>query len=429
MTTSNQSNKSFWLIIVAALGYFVDIYDLALFNVVKRESLEHINKVMGLSLDIKKTGIFLFNCQMAGMLVGGLLWGIWGDKKGRVNVLFGSIILYSLANIANAFTFDITAYAVVRFIAGIGLAGELGAGITLVSESMPKEKRGYGTMIIVTFGALGAVVAGLVGVEGHIVATHLTQLTGIAFENWQVVYLIGGVMGLVLLALRVGAYESGMFNSMSNRHDISKGDFMKLVKNPKTRSKYIHCILIGLPVWYIVGVLVALSQDVFASELGIDGVINGKVVMYVYIGLSVGDLLSGLISQILKSRKKVVFLYLTMTLALVLYYVFAATGLTLSEYYFLSFLMGFATGYWAIFVTIAAEQFGTNIRSTVTNTVPNFVRGAVVPITTGFSLLLTVMPALMSALVIGLICLGLAFWATSQLKESFSEDLDYFESM
>ena len=179
-----KGNKSFWLIIVAALGYFVDIYDLALFNVVKRESLEHINQVMGLSLDIKSTGIFLFNCQMAGMLVGGLLWGIWGDKKGRVNVLFGSITLYSLANIANAFTFDITSYAIIRFIAGIGLAGELGAGITLVSESMPKEKRGYGTMVIVTFGAFGAVAAGLVGTEGHFVADFLTKATGTPFANW-----------------------------------------------------------------------------------------------------------------------------------------------------------------------------------------------------------------------------------------------------
>jgi putative MFS transporter len=424
-----KGNKSVWIIVVAALGYFVDIYDLALFNVVKRESLEHINEVMGLSLDIKSTGIFLFNCQMAGMLVGGLLWGIWGDKKGRVNVLFGSIILYSLANIANAFTFDITSYAIIRFIAGIGLAGELGAGITLVSESMPKEKRGYGTMVIVTFGALGAVAAGLVGTEGHIVADYLTKITGTPFANWQVVYLIGGVMGLALLALRVGAFESGMFNNMASRDDISKGDFIKLVKNKNTRMKYLNCILIGLPVWYIIGVLIALSQDVFAAELGIEGVVNGKVVMYCYIGLSIGDLLSGLISQILKSRKMVVFIYLGMTLALLFYYIFGAYGITRNEYYFLCFLLGFATGYWAIFVTIAAEQFGTNIRSTVTNTVPNFVRGSVIPITTGFTALLSYTNSLNSALIVGLICIGLAAWGISQLKESFSEDLDYFESM
>lgn len=421
--------NSYWLIIVAALGYFVDIYDLALFNVVKRESLEHINETLNLSLDIKKTGMFLFNCQMAGMLLGGILWGVWGDKKGRVNVLFGSIILYSLANIANAFTFDITAYAIVRFIAGIGLAGELGAGITLVSESMPKEKRGYGTMIIVTFGALGAVVAGLVGTEGHFISAFLSKSLGVELQNWQVVYLIGGVMGLALLALRVGAFESGMFSSMVTRHDVKKGDFLALVKNPKTRGRYLNCILVGLPVWYIVGVIVAFSQDIFASELGIEGVLNGKVVMYTYIGLSVGDLLSGLISQILKSRKKVVYIYLFMSLCLVTYFVFGANNITKESYYFFSFLLGFATGYWAIFVTIAAEQFGTNIRSTVTNTVPNFVRGAVIPITMSFSWLATLLPNLLSAFIVGVVCLGLAFIATYRLKESFSEDLDYFESM
>jgi MFS family permease len=391
--------------------------------------LEHIKEVMNLSIDIKQTGIFLFNCQMVGMLVGGILWGIWGDKQGRVNVLFGSIILYSLANIANAFTFDIDAYAVIRFIAGIGLAGELGAGITLVSESMEKEKRGYGTMIIVTFGALGAVAAGIVGTEGHYISQQLSSLIGVKLMNWQVVYLIGGFMGLALLALRVGAFESGMFSNMTRRKDVKRGDIFALLKNAKSRSKYINCILIGLPVWFVVGVLIALSQDVFAPELGIEGVLNGKVVMYAYIGLSVGDLFSGLLSQVLKSRKKVVYLYLLMTLGLLLYYVFAAYNISKEEYYLLSFLLGFATGYWAIFVTIAAEQFGTNIRSTVTNTVPNFVRGAVLPITMSFTWLASMLPSLYSALAVGIVCLVLAGMAAMRIKESFSEDLDYFETM
>ncbi|MFM7078670.1 MAG: MFS transporter, partial [Bacteroidota bacterium] len=339
------------------------------------------------------------------------------------------IILYSIANIANAFTFDINMYAFVRFIAGIGLAGELGAGITLVTESMEKEKRGYGTMIIVTFGALGAVTAGIVGTEGHYISQQLSNLLNIQLMNWQVVYLIGGFMGLALLALRVGAFESGMFNNMSQKKEIKRGDFLALLKNPKSRKKYINCIMIGLPVWFVIGVLMALSQDVFASELGVEGVLNGKVIMYAYIGLSVGDLISGLISQVLKSRKKVVYLYLAMTLVLLLYFVFGAQGISKEQYYVLSFFLGFATGYWAIFVTIAAEQFGTNIRSTVTNTVPNFVRGAVLPITTLFTWLATMVPNLYSALAVGLVCIALATVAAMRIKESFSEDLDYFETL
>jgi putative MFS transporter len=423
-----NKNPFNWLVIIAALGYFVDIYDLVLFNVVKRESLEHIKLVTGATFDIKDTGIFLFNCQMAGMLVGGLLWGIWGDKKGRISVLFGSILLYSAANVVNAFTFDITWYAVVRVIAGIGLAGELGAGITLVSETMDKEKRGYGTMIIVTFGALGAVLAGLVGTEGHYLAEWLSRVTGSSFSNWQVVYLIGGVLGLLLLILRVGAFESGMFRSMQH-HEVKKGEFLSLFRTRENTLKYINCILIGLPIWYVIGVLVALSQDVFAKELGIDGVINGKAVMFAYIGLSVGDLISGLLSQLLRSRRKVVFIYLAFLSALVLYYLFGAKGISLDGYYFVCFLLGTATGYWAIFVTIASEQFGTNIRSTVTNTVPNFVRGAVLPITTGFVWLAGNFNNTGAALVIGGICIALAWFATARIKESFGKDLDYFETL
>lgn len=427
---SKNGNKGAinWLVIVAALGYFVDIYDLVLFNVVKRESLEFIKSLHQLDFDIKSQGIFLFNCQMAGMLIGGILWGVWGDKKGRISVLFGSILLYSVANIVNAFTFDLTSYAIVRVIAGIGLAGELGAGITLVSETMSKEKRGYGTMIIVTFGALGAVLAALVGTEGQAVAGFLTRVTGHTFQNWQVVYLIGGLLGILLLVLRVGAFESGMFKDMK-QHSVSKGNFFALFKTKENFLKYLYCILIGLPIWYIIGVLVSLSQDVFGKELGVEGVLNGKAVMYAYIGLSVGDLISGLLSQLLRSRKKVVLLYLAFTSILVLYFIYGAHGISVSQYYFMCFLMGTASGYWAIFVTIASEQFGTNIRSTVTNTVPNFVRGAVLPITMGFTGLSGMTTNLTSALIVGFICIGLALVATLKIKETFARDLNYFETL
>lgn len=423
-----QKNMFNWLVIIAALGYFVDIYDLVLFNVVKRESLEYIQQLHGIEINLKDTGIFLFNCQMAGMLIGGILWGIWGDKRGRISVLFGSIILYSIANIVNAFTFDVTTYAIVRVIAGIGLAGELGAGITLVSETMHKEKRGYGTMIIVTFGALGAVLAALVGTEGHYVAEWLSNTTGYTFQNWQVVYLIGGTLGLFLLILRVGAFESGMFRSMQ-QVKVKKGDFFSLFRKKETALKYLNCILIGLPIWYMIGIPVALSQDVFAKDLGVEGVVNGKAVMYAYLGLSAGDLASGLLSQILRSRRKVVFVYLIFSLLLMLYYIFFAKGISLQMYYFVCFMLGVASGYWAIFVTIASEQFGTNIRSTVTNTVPNFVRGAVLPITMGFTFFSGFTTNLTGALIVGIICIALAWIATMRIKESFAKDLNYFETL
>lgn len=424
------SNKNALLLVtVAALGYFVDIYDLVLFNVVKKESLMQI--MVGASADtIKSTGIYLFNCQMIGMLIGGILWGMLGDKKGRLSVLFGSIMLYSVANIVNAFVIDVNTYAVVRVIAGIGLAGELGAGITLVSETMSKENRGYGTMIIVTFGALGAVVAAVVGAEGQSIGLFLESIFGTPFANWQVAYIVGGALGVMLLLLRIGTIESGMFKSMIDAK-VQRGNILMLFNNKDRFLKYLRCILVGLPIWYTIGLLVNNSQEIFSVALNIKGkVLNGECVKYCYLGLSAGDLVSGLLSQWLKSRRKVVFLYLFVNLLLVVCFLFFANGITANAFYLLCFLLGTATGYWAIFVTIAAEQFGTNIRSTVANTVPNFVRGSVPLITMLFTALLTInITNTMAAFAVGILCIGLALWATWGIKETFGKELDYAEGV
>jgi putative MFS transporter len=427
MGTKKIKNPAVLLIIVAALGYFVDIYDLVLFNVVKIESLKEI--MTGASAEeIKNTGQFLFGMQMMGMLIGGILWGVWGDKKGRLTVLFGSILLYSVANVANAFVNDVTTYAIIRVIAGIGLAGELGAGITLVAETMSKENRGYGTMIIVTFGALGAVVAAVVGMKGEAIGNFLENIFNTTFSNWQVAYIVGGGLGLMLLLLRVGTIESGMFKNLTHQN-VRKGDFRILFKNKENAKKYLYCILVGLPIWYIIGLLVAMSEEVFAKELNIQGkVVNGEAIKWAYIGLSFGDLLSGIISQLLKSRRKVVFLYLGFSLAMVLYFLFFAHGISSDTFYLVCFLLGTATGYWAIFVTMASEQFGTNIRSTVTNTVPNFVRGSVMPMQMLNGFLLSMFANnITSVLIVGIISMALAFYANLKLKETFSKDLDYLE--
>lgn len=394
------------IIIVAALGYFVDIYDLILFNVVKKSSLMALGYA---GEELNNKGMFLFNMQMIGMLAGGILWGVLGDKKGRLKVLFGSIIMYSLANILNAFVTDINSYAVIRFIAGVGLAGELGAGITLVAETMNKEKRGYGTMIIVTFGALGAVLAALVADK---------------FE-WQIAYLVGGGLGLALLVLRIGTLESQMFNEMKDTN-IKKGQFHHLFSDKKRFFKYLNCIMIGFPIWFTIGILIALSE-MFATHMGVTGKVSvGTAIMFAYIGLSAGDLVSGFLSQYFRSRKKIVIVYILFTAVLLFLFLFSHN---ISVIYFntLCFLLGFAAGYWAIFVTIASEQFGTNFRSTVTTTVPNFVRGAVAPITLGFQFLVPGTGIVYGALIIGMACIILAFISVLSIKETFGKDLNYIE--
>ena len=394
-------------VIISAIGYFVDIYDLIIFNVVKKRSLEAIGYV---GEAFKTQEIFLFNIQMMGMLLGGILWGILGDKKGRASVLFGSILMYSLANIANAFVTNIEMYGLCRFVAGVGLAGELGAGITLVLESMDKEKRGYGTMIIVTLGALGAVVASFVG-----------------RIDWQVAYITGGVMGLLILLLRVSSLESGMFKNMKGKA-LKQGNLLVLFSSKDRIFRYLGCIVIGLPVWFVIGILINLSER-FAYQIGIT---EGQVtvadsVLFAYLGLSFGDLISGFFSQIFKNRRKIIFGYLIANLILVLVFLFSRE-ISANMFSLLCFLLGAATGYWALFVTVAAEQFGTNLRSTVANTVPNFVRGAVVPITLGYKYFESALfDPVGAALIVGFICLALAAWGTYRVHETFGKDLDYIE--
>ncbi|SUJ21619.1 Putative niacin/nicotinamide transporter NaiP [Sphingobacterium spiritivorum] len=395
-------------VIVAALGYFVDIYDLLLFSIVRIPSLQ----ALGYSGEqLTSHGIFLLNIQMVGMLVGGIFWGILGDKKGRLSVLFGSICLYSIANIANGFVTTIEGYSLWRLVAGIGLAGELGAGITLVTEIMPKEKRGLATTIVASVGVSGAVVAYFVA----------------QFFSWEVCYFIGGGLGLSLLALRIGVRESAMFAKTLHQKHASRGDFLSLFKDAGRFLKYLKCIIIGVPLWFVVGILITLSPE-FGKVLGVQGEVSaGAAVACCYGGLVVGDILSGFLSQILKSRKKVVYVFLSLAVISVSAY-FSLTGLSVTAFYFICFFLGLSVGYWVIFMTIAAEQFGTNIRATVTTTVPNFVRGAVVPLTILFQFLYTSFDNLIYAgICVGLLCLLLAFWAIRGMQETFSKDLNYLE--
>lgn len=406
----NESSKLKQLlqvpVIVAALGYFVDIYDLLLFSIVRVPSLKYLQVPESELLD---TGIHLINMQMIGMLVGGVLWGIIGDKKGRLSVLFGSIVLYSLANIANGFVQTVDQYAILRFIAGVGLAGELGAGITLVAEILPKEIRGYGTTLVASVGVLGAVLA-------YFVAD---------LFDWQIAYFIGGGLGLALLLLRVGVFESGIFKEVKAK-DVSRGNFFKLFSSGSQMLKYLRCIFIGLPIWFVIGILITFSPE-FGKAMGIDiPIIAGKSVMFSYIGLSMGDMCSGLLSQLLQSRKKVVLIFILLTTFFVLIYLTVPLQSSF-VFYLICWCLGFSIGYWALFVTIAAEQFGTNIRATVATTVPNFVRGSVYGTTLLFTSLKGNFSVLQSAGIVGAITIVIALFALWKMGETFHKDMNFLE--
>src|SRR5271170_44614 len=395
-------------VIVGALGYFVDVYDLILFAIVRHASLQDL----GFSGDqVLAQGLYLLNLQMLGMLLGGIAFGILGDRLGRLTVLFGSILLYSVANLANGCVHSVEAYGICRFIAGFGLAGELGASITLVSEVLSKETRGYGTMLVAAVGVFGAVIAGLVADQ----------------VKWQTAYFIGGGLGLILLVLRVSVAESGMFKQIKKSSaQVSRGNFLCLFTSWKRFLKYVRCILIGLPNWFAIGILITFSPEI-AKALQIKGEINAAhAIAFAYTGITFGGFASGFFSQQLRSRKKIVFAFILFTFAAMHAY-FHAAGQPEATFYFIVLCLGFGVGYWAVFVAIAAEQFGTNIRATVATTVPNFIRGSVVPITLAFKHFKSEIGIVPSAALIGVACILIALWALRGLEETHGKDLDYTE--
>jgi len=393
-------------VLVAALGYMVDMYDLFLFSIVRVPSLKSLN-LSGES--IMKEGLMLLNLQMAGMLVGGIVWGIMGDKKGRLSVLFGSIFIYSLANIGNGLVMSIGAYAVLRFIAGFGLAGELGAGMTLVSEILPGRIRGYGATLVATMGLMGALLAYLVSF----------------FFDWRISYFIGGGLGLLLMILRIRVFESGIFMKLKEKN-VKRGDIRMLFNNKTRFLKYINGIVIGMPIWFTVGILITFSPE-FGQALGLSKPIDaGKAVMFFFAAQVAGNFVSAFISQRLQSRRKTILLFILLSASFVLVYLLVPFH-TPTMFYVICACLGFCNGYWTLFIAVAAELFGSNLRATVATTIPNFVRATVIPLSFFFGIAKSIAGTIYGALIVGLIVYTVAVFALLYLEETFKKDMNYNE--
>lgn len=410
---SNKKQKGITLlIIVAALGYFVDVFDLLLFGMVRVSSLRDLGVPDNL---LESIGLRLDNWQMLGMLLGGVFWGILGDKRGRLSVLFGSILTYSIANTLNAYITNITQYEILRFIAGFGLAGELGAGVTLVNESMSKEKRGITTAFIAGFGVLGAVFGCLIVLW---------------IKDWKTCYLIGGCMGFALLILRISVYESGMYLNIKEKTN-NLGNISILFKDRKTFIKYISIIALAIPIWYVVQLYAKYAPEL-ADALGLQYPDKKKVAVYaimaIYSGLTLGDVSCGILSNLIKSRKKAILTFMLLLITFIILFWFIAS-INLFIFYGMIFLLGFGIGYWAVFMSTAAESFGVNIRSTVSNTAPNFVRGSVIGINSLYLFLKSSFhfSTQTANLLVGGICIAIALIAWTRLEETFNKDLNYVE--
>ncbi len=412
----NQKTSVFNLaVLVAALGYFVDIYDLLLFTIVREPSLQGLGVNLSDGKAVLAASTKILNWQMVGLLIGGIVWGIMGDKRGRLSVLFGSIILYSVANFITGFVVNTDQYAYARFAAGIGLAGELGAGITLVSELLPKNKRGIGTSLVAGIGLFGAVFA-----------YYTFEFTG---YDWRLCYKIGGGLGIMLLLLRISVAESGMFKQVKEQA-VSRGNILMFFNDAKRFRKYILAILIGLPTWYVIGILVNYSNRFAGAFYEGNAIQSGKSIMFAYAAIAVGDILIGLVSQYFKSRKKALYLFYGFT---ILSGIFFFSGFIKNDttMYLACAALGFSTGFWAIFVTMGAEQFGTNLRATAATTIPNMVRGALPLINLLF---LNVFQKswgwdiIQSGIITGVLVMSITLVAAWFTEETFHKDLNYIEA-
>jgi putative MFS transporter len=402
-------------VIVAALGYFVDIYDLLLFTIVREPSLAALGVDLTNTKMVIAASTKIINWQMVGLLIGGIIWGVMGDRKGRLSVLFGSIVLYSVANFVTGFVTTTDQYAWARFVAGLGLAGELGAGITLVSELLPKNKRGIGTSLVAGIGLFGAVFA------------YFTfQFTG---EDWRLCYKIGGGLGVVLLLLRISVAESGMFKEVKAQAGIQRGNFLMFFNNGERFKKYVLAILIGLPTWYVIGILVNLSNRFAGAFYGENHIKSGKAIMYAYAAIAIGDIAVGLVSQYFKSRKKALYLFYFFSILSGIFF-FSGSIKSDASMYAACAALGFSTGFWAIFVTMGAEQFGTNLRATAATTIPNMVRGALPLVNMLFKDVFQDswgMTLIKSGIITGIIVMVISLVAAFFTKETFHKDLNYVE--
>ncbi|HMO63358.1 MAG TPA: MFS transporter [Ferruginibacter sp.] len=398
-------------VIVGALGFFVDIYDLLLFSIVRKRSVQDIGVPEDLMEIVSQD---ILSWQMIGLTIGGIAWGIMGDKKGRKSVLFGSILLYSFATLANGFVTNANQYLWLRFIAGLGLAGELGASITLTSEMLPKEKRGMASAIIATSGVLGCIAAYFV-----------FALSG---EDWRMCYFIGGGMGIALLFLRAGVLESGMYD-VAKKSSAKLGNFFMLFTSKDRFLRYLRGILIGLPVWYIIGLLISFSDE-FARRWGIAGFDQPKALMLQYVALAFGDMAAGFFSNYIRSRKKTLLIYYAITALFILLFFALRGGGNAFNMYLLCMGLGFGSGISVLYITMSAEQFGTNLRATAAISIPNLVRGFLPLILILFRFLrgeYVFNDYITGAWVTGIVVLVLGFFAALYTKETFGRDLDFVE--
>lgn len=398
------SKQEILTVLVVALGYYVDAYDLLVMSAVRKPSLLSLGVPESETLNI---GLSLLNYQLVGLMIGGVMWGVIADKYGRKKALFGSILIYSFANIANGYINSVNMYYWLRIIAGFGLAGELGVGISLITENVAKERRTISTAIVSFFGMLGASTGGWFG----------------SIFEWQNCFLIGGFAGLLLLLLRLKVEESVMFNEIKDKN-VSKGNIWMIIKNPKTLLTYFFCTLAGAASILFIGVFIQSTPEL--GKLFNLNITAGIALIWYYLGASVSEIIAGLLSKLLKERKAPIYIFYAISLLAITNF---CVNVPNSPYFFYlnCLFLGFGLGWWSQLITLSAELFGINVRATAATSIPTFARAWNIPFSNIFKQNIPNLGIVNSAFGIGVIVVSLAIISITMVKETFENDANFIE--
>jgi MFS transporter, putative metabolite:H+ symporter len=381
-------------------GYFIDIFDLVLFSTLRISSFEELKIT-----DPTYWTVVFFNLQMTGILVGGIFWGKMADIKGRSWSFMGTILVFSIANIINGLTSSLTVYGICRFIAGFGLAGEMGSGIALICEKVPDEKRSLYLGFVSSLGCIGAVLSGWLG----------------DIVYWRYLFIGSGFAGILLTLLRKNLLEPDLFRKTATLN-IPRGQWKTLFQSPPDLIRFILLIFLGIPMWYIIGILWSFSTEM-TSTIGLNIFTSGQAILWGYVGVWMGDMLMPFVSQFLKSRIFTIQICLIMMLLGVIY-LFQFQPHSLLSFQLTHIFLGFTIGYWAVYATLCGESFGTNIRALTSTSLPSLIRFSSIPMMIIYQYGRDE-NELNIALGMGLTVLCISMITTYFIKDTFQKDIDF----
>ncbi len=416
MANIQYKNSSYFIILlVTSLGNFVDYGDMFMASLVRNDAIVALG-IAQTKEAVLAVGLNLESFQAVGFLLGCFTWGIFADKKGRLQVLYISTLVYSLANILNGLLSPEWShvyywYGGCRLFSGWGLSAEFSVAITLIVEYFSVKKRIIGTMLMTGLGFLGVFLVSWLKFYTHIL--------------WNEFFIWGGVAGLVLLVFRFAAQESFMFLNQQTAA-IKKGSLMTLLKQKKYSRQFFLTVWLVLPI-FLVQLILKFSPNI--SQQINSEIISIALVLLIYDAFSIfSDILGCYISYLFNNRMRVLKFYLILIFLALLGFAIWPPLTTFSWYWVYVPILGLANGYWGLWGTMIAELFGINVRATATTFIVNLSRSFVLILSITFKDLDLRYGFSISVIVLTLVTCGLAFWSVFKIPETAHKNLEYVEN-